>query len=96
MLAMGLTPVNPLLDPIEDLPLRGLSWVDAPVVLNAASAKATAVFCEYRVPNTQAGMPAYDGHFVVMNHPAAIFQANMFLGSHARMGYATLAQYPFQ
>jgi hypothetical protein len=66
-----------------------------PVAKNVASGQATGALGEYKVPTNQAGHPAYDGHFVVMNHPSAIFQANGFLGRHIVDGVAKVMPSPF-
>jgi hypothetical protein len=92
-LAMGVQPFKPTLDPIDDLPLRGLTWADLPLAGNVAGGAATAALGEYSVPFTSAGKPAYDGHFVVMNHPAAIFEANGFFATHVATGQAQVMVY---
>jgi hypothetical protein len=89
-LSMGLTPANPELDPIDDLPLTSQTWLDAPLQSNLANGAATGVLCEYQVPTNSKGIQAYDGHFVVFKHSGAVFQANGFLGTHARTGIARL------
>jgi hypothetical protein len=91
--SIGLQPVNPLLRPITDLGLRGLTWANPVVQLNMAKGMATGVLCEYQVPLNSMGQPSYDGHFVVMDHPAAILQANAFLGWHSISGTAKLIPY---
>jgi len=92
-LSMAVDAVKPELEPIDDLPLRSLGWGTPPVAGNVANGTATGVLCEYKVPINQAGQQAYDGHFVVMNHPAAILQANGFLGTHVVTGTAQLLPY---
>jgi hypothetical protein len=51
---------------------------------------ASGVLCEYQVPTYFSGDQAYDGHFVVFNHPDAIRQSNAFLATHAATGTARL------
>src|SRR5262249_35470987 len=92
-LAMGVQPANPeiaQLGDVGDFSLIGLEWADAPITGNISNGMATGVLCEYQVPNNQAGMPSYDGHFVVFKNAAAIRQSNRFLATHARTGMATL------
>lgn len=83
-LAMGVQPVEPLLEPIAGLDLAGLAWAKAPVEGNVAGGLATGVVLEY----PQAG--ARDGHFVIFDVPAAIRQSNRFLATHRSGGIARL------
>ena len=88
-LAMGVQPVNPIVEPdqggtIDGLDLVGQSWANAPVTNNVAGGKATGVLLEY----AQAGSD--DGHFVIFDVPAAIAQNNRFLATLAATGTATL------
>ncbi|MSP58937.1 MAG: hypothetical protein EXR72_01110 [Myxococcales bacterium] len=89
-LAMGVQPVNPMLEPIDGLALASQAWGSPPLQANVAHETATGVVCEYRVPLDKQGRPAYDGHFVVFRHGDAVRQANAFLGTHARTGVARL------
>ena len=89
-LATGNQPANPVLLPIADLALTTMKFVDPPIANNVAGGKATGVLREYLVPNNSNGVPAYDGHFVVFDHPDAIRQSNRFLATHAATGTATL------
>jgi hypothetical protein len=92
-LAMGAQPADPMLEPIDGMSLRGLAWAAPPIASNVAGGAATAVVCEYKVPKNQAGVQAYDGHFVVFQHPAAAEQSNAFLGLHMATGTAKLVPY---
>jgi hypothetical protein len=90
-LSMGLQPVNPMVEPIDDFPtLLNLPWMDPPIMSNFAGGKATGVVCEYQVPVDSTGKQKYDGHFVVFDDPHAIVQSNAFLGLHATTGIAQL------
>jgi hypothetical protein len=91
-LAMGVQPANPMIEPIDALPLDGLSWGDAPITKNVAGGAATGVLCEYLVPLSQSGMPEYDGHFVVFDDPHAEVQSNAFLATDVTSGVAQLIQ----
>jgi hypothetical protein len=83
-LAIGVQPVEPMLDPIDDLTLAGGSWATAPVSDNVAAGQATGVLLEY----PQAGSD--DGHFVIFDDPPAIAQNNRFLATCAATGTAHL------
>ncbi len=87
-LASGVVPVNPMIDPIDALPLSGLAFQDAPQTNNVGSGRATGVLCEYQTP------PNDDGHFVVFNVKQAIAQSTRFLGTLAHNGAATLVFAP--
>ena len=89
-LAMGVQPVTPDLEEIETLGLTPQTWASPPLANNVADGKVTGVLCEYKVPNRANGNPAYDGHFVVFDNPTAVRQSNVFLGTHAATGTATL------
>jgi predicted esterase len=83
-LAMGVQPVNPMREPIDNLDLDGLSWGQAPVSKNVAAQAATGVLLEY--PQAAGS----DGHFVVFDVPDATAQSNRFLGTAAATGTAQL------
>jgi predicted esterase len=83
-LAMGVQPIGPQLEPIDDLELAGLAWGEAPVAGNVAGGKATGVLLEYN----QRGRS--DGHFVIFDVPEAVRQSNRFLATHATGGVARL------
>ncbi|HTM19005.1 MAG TPA: hypothetical protein VL172_00800 [Kofleriaceae bacterium] len=80
--AIGVSPVAPVLTPVDGLALRGLDVLAAPVSGNAG--EHTAVFLQY---NQVSGS---DGHYVVFDVPTARRQHATFLGSLARDGRATL------
>ena len=84
-LAMGVQPCNPQLMPIPDLTLTSLTWADPPFMSNVAGGTASGALCEYKATTD-------DGHFVVFDIPAAITQANAFLGTHATTGIATVVK----
>ncbi|MGZ3440204.1 MAG: hypothetical protein ACXVDD_11845 [Polyangia bacterium] len=83
-LAIGLSPVNPMLAPIDNLEAAGGAFVDLPVAGNLAGGAATGVLVQYTPP------PGSDGHMVVFAVPAAAAQASRFLASHAASGTAAL------
>lgn len=83
-MAMGVQPIGPQLEPIDDLDVAGLAWGTAPVAGNVASGKATGVLLEYN----QRGRS--DGHFVIFDVPEAVRQSNRFLATHATSGVARL------
>lgn len=89
-LAMGVQPATPTWEPIETLPLTPLTWAPPPLSRNVQNGTVTGVLGEYKVPVRSDGHPAYDGHFVVFNHPDAVRQSNRFLASHAATGTAVL------
>jgi predicted esterase len=80
--AIGASPVSPILQPVEGFTLRGLQALDPPVTDNLGGR--TAVFLQYNE------VPDSDGHFVVFDVPAAQKQHAEFLGTLAREGRATL------
>lgn len=81
-LAIGLSPVAPILRPVPQFALRDLTTLNAPVMSNVLGK--SAVFLQYMAP------PGVDGHFVIFRVPAAQSQSAKFLGSMAKNGVATL------
>jgi predicted esterase len=81
-IAIGLSPVAPLLQPVEGFGLRGLAPLAAPVSSNTGDR--TGVFVQY------AASAGRDGHFVIFNDETAQRQHARFLGSLAQTGTATL------
>jgi len=80
--AIGASPVSPILQQVDGFALRGLDVLDPPVTDNLGGR--TAVFLQYTSPADS------DGHFVVFDVPAAERQHAEFLGTLARDGRATL------
>lgn len=89
-LAMGVQPAAPRLQPIDVLSPMTETWATPPLMNNVANGLATGVICEYQVPTYFDGHQAYDGHYVVFNHPDAVRQSNSFLATHAKTGTAQL------
>ncbi len=84
--AIGGNQVDPVIQPIEGLSLRGRDVLTAPVTDNVNGV--TAVLLQY---DEAAGS---DGHFVVFDVPAAQTQSIQFLGTLAKNGAATLVKAP--
>jgi hypothetical protein len=80
--AIGASPVEPVLEDVAGFALRGIPAVAAPVTGNLNGR--TAVFLQYTA------VPGSDGHFVVDDVPAAQRQHVEFLRSLAATGEATL------
>jgi predicted esterase len=80
--AMGLSPVGPVLRPVPGFALRGQATLTAPVSGNLGGR--TGVFLQYDASGIS------DGHFVVFRVAAAQRQHARFLGSLAQTGVATL------
>lgn len=74
--------VNPTVEDVLGVSLRGRSVIDAPVTDNLDGV--TAVLVQY---NAHTGS---DGHYVVFDVPAAMKQSRKFLGTLATDGQATL------
>ncbi len=83
-LSMGVQPVRPMLLPIDQLALSGLSWTDGPVKGNVAEGRATAVLRQY----TQ--KPMSDGHFVLFDLWDARHDWSRFLAADISGGLAQL------
>ncbi len=81
--AMGLSPVAPVMQDVPGFALRGRPVLTAPVSANMG--ERTGVFLQYTAPSNS------DGHFVIFRVAAAQRQHAAFLGSLARTGTATLA-----
>ena len=79
--AIGGDHVQPAIEPIEGLALRGRGPVSAPVTGNLDGT--TAVLVQYQATRS-------DGHFVVFDVPAAQVQSARFLGTLATSGAATV------
>ncbi len=79
--AIGGNHVEPVIEPIEGLELRGRSEVAAPVAGNVGGT--TAVIIQYRATSS-------DGHFVVFDVAAARRQSTQFLSTLAATGMATV------
>jgi len=84
--AIGGNQVEPVMQPIEGLALRGRDALTAPVAGNLDGA--TAVLLQYQAP------PDADGHYVVFDVAAAQVQSARFLGTLATTGKATLVGVP--
>lgn len=80
--AIGLSPVEPVLRPVDGFAMRDIEVLQAPVEGNMAGN--TGVFLQYD------SAPGDSGHFVVFDVEAAQRQHAAFLGSLARDGRATL------
>lgn len=80
--AIGASPVGPILVDVEGFELRGLDVLTAPVVGNLNGK--TAVFLQYEAASGE------DGHFVVFDVDAAQRQSIQFITTLAREGAATL------
>jgi pimeloyl-ACP methyl ester carboxylesterase len=87
----GVSPVAPVLRPVEGFALLGRSVLTAPVTGNfgASGMTATAVLAQYAAAPDAATNPSHDGHFVVYWNATARRQYASFLGSLARTGAAT-------
>jgi hypothetical protein len=80
--SVGVDLVNPVVEDVLGVTLRGRSEIDAPVKDNLDGT--TAVLAQYHAATNS------DGHFVVFDVPAAMIQSRKFLGTLARDGDATL------
>jgi len=80
--AIGVSPVTPILEPVDGFALRGIDTLDPPVEGNLDGN--TAVFLQYRAA------PGEDGHFVVFDVPDARRHVASFLHTLAYEGRATL------
>jgi predicted esterase len=80
--SLGVTPVNPVIQPVPGIDLAGIAAVDPPVSGNLDGT--TAVLLEYQAP---AGR---DGHFVLFDVPAGRTQSIQFLSTLAADGTPTI------
>jgi len=82
--AIGGNLVEPVIQPVDGLALRGRETLSAPVTGNLDDT--TAVLLQYHEASGS------DGHFVVFDVPAAEKQSARFLGTLAQTGTATLVE----
>ena len=75
-MGMGMQLVNPVLYPVANYDLSGLTVGTLPLRLNVGNGHATAGWQQFNAPT------GTDGHFVVFNVPAARNRAASFLGSY--------------
>ncbi|RMH40911.1 MAG: hypothetical protein D6689_12285 [Deltaproteobacteria bacterium] len=80
--AMAIPPIEPVIEPIDGLALRGLTPLAPPVAGNAGGA--TAGLLQYDE------VPGSDGHFVVFDREDARRQSAEFLATLAADGVATI------
>lgn len=80
--SIGGNQVEPVIEPLDGLALRGRDVLTAPVTENQAPV--TSVFVQYQAPGNE------DGHYVVFDVPEARVQSARFLGTLAETGTATL------
>jgi hypothetical protein len=83
-LAMGVQPIAPQRQALDDLHFTASMWGTAPVSGNVSNGAATGVLLEYPQTGNQ------DGHFVVFTDSDAIAQSNRFLASALRANTARL------
>ena len=80
--SLGVAPLNPLIESIEGLEIRGLAPVDAPITGNISGV--TGVVGQYNAA------PGSDGHFVLFDIASARRQSIQFLATLATNGVATV------